>query len=532
MHRRVRVHVHRLVVTVVREELVGSVRYFLVRPTCLLSRASADPACSSSQGMRRSARLRLHISSDAWSDLPGEVVSLIIDLGVPAGLRESHGGTVSPVYVQQCCFETSARLMCCNTSYAAAVRQWRQTVTYISSQRLHISRPLSHDATTSLVCAAAKCPRLKTLAIGRGHSMPSDADWLALARGCTGLEKLELTGSGSPSRKALHCLARQCSLRVLRLQSVSDELLGALRALPEGFEKLAIDGSFAFKDLLTDHGLKLIGRHLPTLKRLKLPRAELSSDAVAATAHLFPCLEELCLLGMAELDDAAITAIAQHCPRLKKLDLRASEEPEELTPNWNVTGDAALALSLGLGSLTCLLLDGCGIPDVGLVQICVRCTQLETLSIRCCTDVTFAAVHAVAILAGCKGSHTSEALLEALDAGIPANMPTAILPKLVSLYVGLVNGGAEEAYGPQASDMLLREVATAWPQLQDLRRERGSPRTRGRQWSAMPPSARSRCSRCQSCTLSFASPGRRRCTLRFGGRSCCDTGMGCTLRWT
>ncbi len=239
-------------------------------------------------------------------------------------------------------------------------------------------------ALTSTKFLSGACCRVRRLEIEFYLPRMDVKNVTALLKRCTGLHEVQSSSNTliKHDELILALMAYCPSMRSIELWygDVTDAAGAAMVRMYPGLVELRLSNL-----RLTDDALRAIAQHLPKLHRLDLDESPGISDAgVIELAQKCTALKDLNLCGTS-ITDAAITAIATNCGDLEELVLQNCE---------NLT-DAALRV-VRLPKLTNLDLSGCSeISDAGLIELSRQCTALKSLGI-CGTSITDAAVSAVA----------------------------------------------------------------------------------------------------------------------------------------
>ncbi|KAJ1928220.1 Nonsense-mediated mRNA decay protein 5 [Tieghemiomyces parasiticus] len=296
-----------------------------------------------------------------------------------------------------------------------------------SRQAVHRQVRDSMLADPNMILALVRaCENLRALTI-YGHCL-DDRNLLALASLCPQLRRLAIIGGprlGSPA------LARAvCQLPHLRALDLDLDvpLAGHLAALA------AISGALLDRlvvtapDLVGDQVTTLLAQH-PALRTLAVaPVASLNSDHLASWTHTHSHLRSLTLTG-GTVDIIALSAIMEHCPQLRHLDLRreASAGPDPAEVDWMmpacanlealvvdnvaVTDNVLLTLANACPRVRVLgLRDSAAVTDEGVGHVAENVVRLETLSIVRCSGVTDASL---TFLRRHQASHLRHVIIEA-----------------------------------------------------------------------------------------------------------------------
>jgi hypothetical protein len=187
----------------------------------------------------------------------------------------------------------------------------------------------------------------------------------------------------------------------------------------------------------------------PDLTTVNLRRSDVDSAAIIARAARSHSLTSLDLFNCV-VTDAALTAVAQGCPRLTKLVL------------WNelrvsITDVSVIALADGCPLLTYLDLNNCAISDAAVVALACRCRSLIHLDLGWC-NITDTAVTALiqhsASLTALNLAHTDvtdASILAIANGGLPSLERLDITKQLRNDYADNVIISA------QASEELARK---------------------------------------------------------------------------
>jgi len=263
------------------------------------------------------------------------------------------------------------------------------------------------DAALSAV--AEHCPELRILSVGNCYHI-SDTGVIALVQRCAALKSLDLENT-CVTDDAVSAAAKNCPY-------LEELHLGALEC--------------DFKWDVTDNALRTIAKYLPKLQALHLEDRERISDA--GVIELVRSCTALKTLDVSDtlVTDAAVVAIAKHCPIIEDLNLYLANF--DSSRNGTVlTDESVVALGQNCPRLRNLNLNWSAVTHVGLEALGIGCS-LEDLSLDNCKHVSDDGVAALVA-----GLSTKSSLCLSLD-GTPITKAsvltiTARFPKLFSLAV-------------------------------------------------------------------------------------------------
>ena len=229
----------------------------------------------------------------------------------------------------------------------------------------------------------------------------NDTTVIKVAMHCRKLEAFRAGGCSQLTKRSLAALAEHCpNLAALDVSGAADIVDAGLEAIARRCPKLAELNVRGCKKL-TDAAIGLVGDRCPLLARLNaslllaLTSAGVARVAAGAGANL-----RVLDLGnsgqMIFIQDAALAAVAAHCPALEVLDIG----------HCNVSDEGVIAVARGAaGHLRELnLAAGLNLTDAALAAIGECCPNLETVNITYCTKVTAAGI--LALATGCAALRT------------------------------------------------------------------------------------------------------------------------------
>jgi F-box/leucine-rich repeat protein 2/20 len=259
-------------------------------------------------------------------------------------------------------------------------------------------RPLVDDQL--VVALMAYCTSLRSLTLTSGSL--TDSAVAAMVRVHAGLVELNFACQHKLTDVAPCAIAKH--LPKLELLNLSYAGAGRRRA---GDNEISDDGVIALaqkctalKTLrlsgipVTDAALLAVAEHCPELRVLSVGDCDHISDAgVIALVQRCAALKSLDLENTRVTDDV-VSAVAKNCPYLEELDLCAQDGDFEI--RRDVTDNALRTIAKYLPKLQALRLeDRERISDAGVIELVRSCTALKTLNV-CDTLVTDAAVVAIA----------------------------------------------------------------------------------------------------------------------------------------
>jgi hypothetical protein len=341
--------------------------------------SSADTSCGKQQQKleeiaRRCPHVeRLHIDSTdpttRWNDCLLSLTQAWKELSSLSlcGIMLSEDGLVAAV----------GRCMCLGELVIRSVEQTISAEVMLSSlDTIQIcSRFMSDDV---LAAIARQCPLLEVLKVFESseHTDPpliTDVGVRAVLWGCPRLRETDVEYARGISNHLRVGLARRRNdsyLCLSRWRDMSEELV---RALLDGCPRIK-DLYFCRCDWLTDATLAACARNRPRLETIGLVDcSSVSNDGISALVSApGNRFRRVLLCSCPQLGDAALSAVATHCPLLVSVTL--SKCPL-------VTDSGVVSLVVGLGArLRCLNIHGCKqLGDKVMNAVAEHCPLLEEL---------------------------------------------------------------------------------------------------------------------------------------------------------
>ena len=237
-----------------------------------------------------------------------------------------------------------------------------------------------------LSAITAQHSTLKALNISSCKTL-TDHSQLAIARSCSALQRLDI---GNNPQVHGYSIARMlCQLPNLRWLDVNNADFKA----PDWtmiFDHCPllehIDISFTNFTAAT---MTYMGLKCPLITSVAM-RDKGNDSKVAALARALPNLQELYLEDSEKVKSAGVVELARCCKNLRKL---------ELSHTSGVTNESLIALAQNCPHLTyldCVFAGGHKATDVGIIQLVQGCTELETLLLPYCNEISDVSVVALA----------------------------------------------------------------------------------------------------------------------------------------
>jgi hypothetical protein len=258
------------------------------------------------------------------------------------------------------------------------------TLTYINCSSAYVEPAV-------LVALGQRCHELKTLRITyeynhqRDHHI-TDAGVRAVLQGCPKLRETDLAQSARISDGLRVELAAHCNFTRLDLskwERTSEELAqDVLTACPNLTEVDCFHCKW-----LTDATLAVCAQHCPRLESLSLwACTNVTTDGVRTlVAERGRQLSQINLMDCSQLEDGAVFAVAEHCPRL--LEIKCPP---------NVSDASMVKLAEGCPQLTTVFLSISVVGDAGVAALATHCPKLTALYLRGSINVTIQGIRALA----------------------------------------------------------------------------------------------------------------------------------------
>ena len=287
----------------------------------------------------------------------------------------------------------------------------------------------------------------------------------ALLRRCDGLRYVSMRGDRPlvDDQLVVALMAYCTSLRSLTLTSgsLTDSAVAAMVRVHAGLVEL----NFACQEKLTDVALCAIAKHLPKLELLDvsfLRSNGISDDGVIALAQKCTALKTLRLCGI-PVTDAALLAVAEHCPELQVLSLGDCDHISDVSflRSNGISDDGVIALAQKCTALKTLRLCAIPVTDAALLAVAEHCPELRVLSVGGCYHISDTGV--IALVQRC-------AALKSLDLENTRITDDAVsaaaknCPYLEELHLGAL----ECDFKWDVTDNALRTIAKYLPKLQAL----------------------------------------------------------------
>ncbi|WOL18343.1 hypothetical protein Cni_G27137 [Canna indica] len=376
---------------------------------------------------------------DYTEDLPDECLALVFQFLGAAADRKS----CSLVCKRWLAVEGRSRLRLSLDARAALIEAAPAIFNRfdaVSQLALRCGRRSDSIDDEALALVAARSPNLASLKL-RGCRSVTDAGMTAVARHCPGLRKLSV-GSCSFGAKGVDAVLRGCplleELSIKRLRGLHDP--SATAGLVDGAASLR---AVCLKDLYNGQCFAPLIAGSPNLKTLKLIRCSgdwdpLLEDMAARVPGMVEIhlerlqvsdrglialsarvdLDFLRLVKTPECTDAGLAAIAEHCPRLRKLHIDGWKAGQ-------IGDDGLAAVARRCAGLQELVLVGVDATIRSLELIASNCGSLERLAL--CGSDSFGDVEVACIASKCaslkklciKACPVSDEGMKALSAGCP-----------------------------------------------------------------------------------------------------------------
>ena len=244
-------------------------------------------------------------------------------------------------------------------------------------------------ALTSNTFLGGVCCRARTLNFVEsfGYDVPDSfraSQVTTLLRRCDGLRYVSMRNDRPlvDDEFVVALMAYCTSLRSLTLTSgsLTDSAVAAMARVHAGLVEL----DFAYQHKLTDVALCAIAKHLPKLELLNLSYAgagdnEISDGGVIALAQKCTALKTLLLCGI-PVTDAALLAVAEHCPELQVLTVDDCED---------ISDTGVIALVQRCAALKSLDLENTCVTDDAVSAAAKNCPYLEALYLGTCEGSDF-----------------------------------------------------------------------------------------------------------------------------------------------
>eukprot|EP00899_Mesostigma_viride_P014019 jgi/Mesvir1/22618/Mv14062-RA.1 len=191
---------------------------------------------------------------------------------------------------------------------------------------------------------------------------------------CNKLRSLNLAGSADVEDGLLAVLAASCrdleSLDVSYCR-VTDQGITDVATKCAGLKELISSSTWQ----VTDASIKRVATCCGQLQRLDVPRTAVTDAAVCAIAQHCPNLRHLAVGNCRGVTDASIIVLAEQCPRLQYLDVSGL---------IRVTNASIKEIATHCPLLRGLDLSFCrNVTDEGVVAVATHCKQLEWLHLFC-----------------------------------------------------------------------------------------------------------------------------------------------------
>jgi hypothetical protein len=305
-----------------------------------------------------------------------------------------------------------------------------------------ISLDLQDCSVTDDVLAAVglNCPKLQSLITFYGNAV-TDVGVEAVLEGCPLLRGTDVWYATGVSHELRVELARRANLTELRLGSwldLDDELLqGLMQVCPQLTELVVLDTS---QKAISDKALAECAQHCPLLLEFRMDAGNAITSAGAV--HFFRAQSNLRVIAFESchyVNDAVVTAIAQHCPQLQEFRIIHSERvtatsvvqlflpdnrlrrvqfrrcsqvgdevvlaaaqycPQLESADFScmrISDGAVVKLAVGCPLLQEVTLDETGVCDRGVTALATHCRHLTLLDLSDCSGVTLQGVSALAV---------------------------------------------------------------------------------------------------------------------------------------
>jgi len=262
-----------------------------------------------------------------------------------------------------------------------------------------------------LIEIITKCPDLESLNLS-GCRHITDAAIMAIAYRCPNMKHLDLTPARNISSDAIEKLARGCpKLCSLNLQRFELDLQTleyiniptkdynpALLALAEHCPDLQSLNLYGCDEVTDDTMIALVSG-CPGLKNLDLSGCKLITDAtIYEIAARCRNLEDLNLTYCNKVSSDAIIALAKGCPELSSLNLERFYYLYGSRIGGPINDAALTALGNHCSKLLKLNLQSLSrFTDVGIIALANGCPKLQSVNLSCCpSEISDAAIEALA----------------------------------------------------------------------------------------------------------------------------------------
>ena len=290
-----------------------------------------------------------------------------------------------------------------------------RTLNFVESFGYDVSDGFGANQVTALL---RRCDGLRYVSMRGDRPLVDDQLVVALMAYCTSLRSLTLT-SGSLTDSAVAAMVR-VHAGLVELNFACQEKLTdvALCAIAKHLPKLELlDVSFLRSNGISDDGVIALAQKCTALKTLRLCAIPVTDAALLAVAEHCPELRVLSVGGCYHISDTGVIALVQRCAALKSLDLENTRITDDAVSaaakncpyleelhlgalecdfKWDVTDNALRTIAKYLPKLQALHLDDrSGVSDAGVIELVRSCTALKTLDVSD-TLITDAAVLAIA----------------------------------------------------------------------------------------------------------------------------------------
>jgi len=233
-------------------------------------------------------------------------------------------------------------------------------------------------------CLAAGCPALRSINLTK---CPIDDKALStLARGCRNLEHIVLFGCGNVTDSGLGKVVHCCpSLRKV-------ELFGCSSITDEGIAMLAKCRKLDFLNvracrLISDASIDALVHGCPSLHTMNLTGCKRLSNKGLAGLSQCPNMHSLTLSGCSQISDAGLAWVVSGCQQLQELNLQGCH---------GITSASLATISAACPSLRCLNLKGTAVADPGLEAVAVHCKGMVEINLQGLERITDSSLCALA----------------------------------------------------------------------------------------------------------------------------------------
>ena len=236
------------------------------------------------------------------------------------------------------------RLALTSNAFLGGVCGRARTLNFAESFGYEVSDGFGANQVTALL---RRCDGLRYVSMRADRPLVDDQLVVALMAYCTSLRSLALTSG-----------------------SLTDSAVAAMVRVHAGLVKL----NFACQHKLTDVALCAIAKHLPKLELLNVnfPRNNgISDGGVIALAQKCTALKKLRLCGI-PVTDAALLAVAEHCPELRVLSVGDCD---------HISDTGVIALVQRCAALKSLDLENTCVTDDAVSAAAKNCSYLEELNL-------------------------------------------------------------------------------------------------------------------------------------------------------